>query len=100
MPTTFVVGPGIAQAMTDDATTPASDEIYVHGNRTSTQWSEAIGRNGIIYRWIAVSNGVHRYRQGATGIAAKLQRVVDAGRAKGWKPYSGPIVGQPDSFRW
>src|SRR5437879_2344331 len=47
--TTFVVGPGLAAAMTEDGTTPASDEIYVHGNRGESQWSEAMGRNGTLY---------------------------------------------------
>jgi hypothetical protein len=61
MPTTFVVGPGMAQAMTDDSTTPASDEIYVHGNRTDAQWSEAMGRNGTFYRWVRETNQVYRF---------------------------------------
>jgi cell wall-associated NlpC family hydrolase len=101
MPTTFVVGPGIARAMTDDATTPASDEIFVHGNRAETQWSEAMGENGKLYRWVKATNTVHRYSSGPRQVtlAAKLQTVVDAGLAKGHRPYSGPIVGQPESFR-
>src|SRR5437868_15515715 len=55
---TFVVGPGLAQAMTEDRTTPASDEVYVHGNRTQSQWSEAMGRNGTLYRWVQATNVV------------------------------------------
>src|SRR5207249_1485487 len=102
MPMTFVVGPGIAQAMTDDGTTPATDEIYIHGNRTETQWSEALGRNGTMYRWVQATNGLYRYTNGhgGGGLADKLGEVVAAGRAKGWKPYSGPVIGQPDSYRW
>jgi cell wall-associated NlpC family hydrolase len=48
------------------------------------------------------TNSLYRNKAGpaARGLAAKLQKVVDIGRAKGWKPYSGPIVGQPESFRW
>jgi LysM repeat protein len=33
-------------------------------------------------------------------LRAKLQRVVDHGHAEGWKPYSGPIVGEPEASRW
>jgi hypothetical protein len=65
MPTTFVVGPGIAQAMTQDGTTPASDEVYVHGNRPESEWSEAMGRNGKIYRWVPATNRTYRSSPGA-----------------------------------
>jgi cell wall-associated NlpC family hydrolase len=99
---TFVVGPGIARAMNDDNTRPATDEVFVHGNSERAQWSIAFGDNGTEYRWLPATGRVHRYRPGAvaTGLAGKLQRVVEAGLAEGWKPYSGPIVGQPDSYRW
>jgi cell wall-associated NlpC family hydrolase len=102
MPTTFIVGPGIAAAMTQDGTTPASDEIYTYGNQTAAQWSEALGRNGVVYRWVQSTNGLYRTTAGTAGggLAGRLQQVVDAGRAKGWKPYSGPIVNQPESYRW
>lgn len=33
-------------------------------------------------------------------LRSELQRVIDLGRAEGWKPYSGPVIGQPDSWRW
>jgi hypothetical protein len=61
MPTTFVLGPGLAQAMTDDSTTPASDEIFVHGNRSEAQWSEAMASNGKIYRWVRATNATYRF---------------------------------------
>jgi len=87
--------------MQDDGTQPASDEIFVHGNRTEAQWSEALGLDGTLYRWLQATNGVHRYRgRHQDALTAKLQSVIENGRSKGWKPYSGPIVGQPDSFRW
>ena len=59
--TVFVVGPGIAQALAEDGTTAGSDEVYVHGNRTDTQWSEAMGLNGTLYRWVQATNVVLRF---------------------------------------
>jgi murein DD-endopeptidase MepM/ murein hydrolase activator NlpD len=57
----FVVGSGIAQAMNEDGTTAGSDEVYVHGNRTNAQWSEAMGLNGTLYRWVDATNEVLRF---------------------------------------
>ena len=101
MSTSFMVGPGVAQAMADDGTQPASDEIFVHGNRPQPQWSQAMGENGTMYRWVRATNRVYRYLEGARArsLAARLQSVVDLGLSKGHKPYSGPIVNQPESFR-
>ena len=39
---TFIVGPGIADAMQQDGTDPASDEIPTMGGRPESQWSEAM----------------------------------------------------------
>jgi hypothetical protein len=61
MPTPFVVGPGIAQAMTQDGTAPASDEVYVYGNRTEALWSQAVAQNGTVYRWLRSTNRVYRF---------------------------------------
>src|SRR4051794_18286849 len=100
--TTFVVGPGITRLMTADATTPASDELYVTGKGPDVQWSQAMGENGTQYRWLKLTSRVYRYPEGRapSSLAAKLQRVIDLGRSKIWRPYSGPIVKQPESFRW
>jgi LysM repeat protein len=57
----FVVGPGIAQAIAEDGTTAGSDEVYVHGNRADAQWSEAMGANGTLYRWVQATNEVLRF---------------------------------------
>jgi hypothetical protein len=65
--TTFVVGTGIAQAMTADGTTPASDEVYSTGNGPDVQWSQAMGGNGTQYRWLKATNTVHRYPSGPAG---------------------------------
>lgn len=61
MPNDFVVGPGIAQAMANDGTAPASDEIFTHGNRAETQWSESMGQNGTLYRWVKATNTTYRF---------------------------------------
>ena len=61
MATTFVVGEGLANAMAEDDTTPASDEIYTRGDRDEPQWSEAVGSNGRIYRWLRATNTTFRY---------------------------------------
>jgi len=100
--TTFVVGTGIAQAMTADGTTPASDESYITGNGPDVQWSQAMGTNGTQYRWLKATGRVYRYPPGAapSSLAAKLQKVVDLGRSKGHKRYAGPVIGEPDSYRW
>jgi len=58
----FSVGPGIAEAMRQDHTTPATDEVFQHGIGPDVQWSEAIGENGVVYRWIKATNQVHRFR--------------------------------------
>ena len=99
---TYVVGPGLAQAMTQDETTPASDELYVNGNRAEAQWSEAMALNGAVYRWVRATNRVHRFSPGGrqSSLATKLRRVIQIGQSKGWKPYSGPVIGQPDAWRW
>ena len=94
----FRVGPGIAAAMQADGTAPASDEIAIMGARPESQWVEAMGENGTIYRWVRVTNTNHRYSPGGT-LWAKLQKVVDIGRSKGFKPYSGPVVDEPEEFR-
>ncbi|HZO24550.1 MAG TPA: NlpC/P60 family protein [Chloroflexota bacterium] len=101
MATSFVVGPGIAQAMADDGTQPASDEIFVHGSRPQPQWSQAMGENGTTYRWLRATNRVYRYAEGrrASSLAAKLQSVVDLGFSKGHRRYAGPVIGEPESFR-
>jgi len=59
--TTFAVGAGIAQAMTADGTTPASDESYVTGKGPDVQWSQAMGANGTQYRWLKATNRIYRY---------------------------------------
>jgi cell wall-associated NlpC family hydrolase len=79
--------------MDADGTAPASDEIAVMGARTQPQWAEAMGENGTIYRWNRATNTNYRYRPGGGGLAARLQSVVDAGLAKGFKPYAGPVIG-------
>jgi len=58
----FVVGAGIASAMTADRTNPASDETYVTGTRPVAQWSVAMARDGAEYRWVRSTGRVHRYR--------------------------------------
>ena len=58
---TFVVGPGLVNAMSEDGTGAASDEVYVNGNRAEAQWSEAMGQNGTLYRWVRVTNRIHRF---------------------------------------
>jgi len=58
----FTVGAGIVQAMTADGTQPASDEIYINGNSPQAEWSEAMGSNGTVYRWLRTTNTIHRYR--------------------------------------
>ena len=57
----FEVGPGIDHAMTEDGTAPTTDEIFRPGNNGEVQWSEAIGANGTVYRWIKATNEVHRF---------------------------------------
>ncbi len=61
MAVTFIVGPGIGQAMSEDNTNPATDEIYVYGERQDAQWSEAMGENGTLYRWVKAVNQVFRF---------------------------------------
>jgi len=99
---TFSIGPGIARAMSDDATAPATDEIHVHGGLQQAQWSIAFGDNGREYRWVRATNRVYRYSPSgaATGLVAKLARVVDAGLAKGHREYGGPLVGGTQTDRW
>lgn len=58
----FTVGSGIMQAMTADGTQPASDEIYINGNSPQAEWSEAMGANGTVYRWLRTTNTIYRYR--------------------------------------
>ena len=59
--TPFGVGPGIAAAMEQDGTSPASDEIATRGTRTESQWAEAIGENGTLYRWVRATNTTYRF---------------------------------------
>jgi LysM repeat protein len=58
----FTVGSGITQAMTADGTQPASDEVYINGNSPQAEWSEAMGTNGTVYRWLRTTNTIYRYR--------------------------------------
>ena len=57
----YSVGGGVLAAMRQDGTTPASDEVYVHGNRSDAQWSDTMGRNGTLYRWVSATGQVHRF---------------------------------------
>ncbi len=57
----YSVGDGVLAAMRQDGTRPASDEVYVHGNRTDAQWSDTMGRNGTLYRWVSATGQVHRF---------------------------------------
>ncbi|HZO24549.1 MAG TPA: hypothetical protein VFH48_00980 [Chloroflexota bacterium] len=61
MADSFMVGPGIVAAMKSDETTPASDEIFTHRNRPEPLWSEAMGQNGTIYRWVKATNTTYRF---------------------------------------
>lgn len=57
----YIVGPGIADAMRVDNTTPASDEIPVFGGRQDSQWADAVASNGTLYRWVRETNTVLRF---------------------------------------
>lgn len=59
--TVFSVGPGIADAMLLDNTTAASDEIPTFGGRPDSQWVDAVGANGTLYRWVRETNTVLRF---------------------------------------
>jgi cell wall-associated NlpC family hydrolase len=104
--TSFVVGEGIQTRMDTDGVTAASDEVQVFGARATPQWAEACANDGSVYRWVSSVNQVYRYVPGTIqpppppAIAARLQSVVDAGLAQGWKRYAGPVIDEPDSFRW
>ena len=54
MADSFMVGPGIVAAM-------KSDEIFTHRNRPEPLWSEAMGQNGTIYRWVKATNTTYRF---------------------------------------
>ena len=60
-PRPFSVGPGIANAMREDGTNPASDEISTTGGRPESQWAEAMGENGTLYRWVRATNTTYRF---------------------------------------
>lgn len=106
--TDFIVGPGIAERMSTDQVNPASDELPISGRRPDVQWAEAVADDGSIYRWVRLTNTVHRYQPGGAGASTsttaaledRLQMVVDLGLAQHWKPYSGPVVNEPDAARW
>ncbi len=57
----FVVGPGIVAKMQEDGTLSATDEIQIFGGRAEPQWAEAIGANGVLYRWVRETNQVYRF---------------------------------------
>jgi hypothetical protein len=57
----FIVGPGIANAMEEDSTAPASDEIGTRGGRDESQWTDAMGKNGTLYRYVRATNTVYRF---------------------------------------
>lgn len=56
------------------------------------------------YSWGGTPDSEWDYKQRGGAMPADvtsiLQRVIELGRAELGKPYSGPIVGQPDSYRW
>ena len=56
--TDFVVGPGVAQAMSDAGDEPRSDEQFVI-LREGDKISETYGRDGV-YHWIERDNRVVR----------------------------------------
>jgi hypothetical protein len=97
---TYQVGAGVLAAMQQDGTTPASDEVYIHGRRAEAQWSETMGANGFIYRWLPATGIIYRYDGADDSVAAKLKKVVQAARREIGKPYTGPIVGMAESTRY
>lgn len=104
--TSFVIGPGVQTRMTTDAVNPASDELHIFGAQADSEWSETVADDGSIYRWIRAANTVYRYQTGAVqpqavkALEDMLQSVVDLGLAQGWKRYAGPVIGEPDNYRW
>ncbi len=55
----FAIGPGLAKRLQQYQDEPASDEVYFKNAKGQTQWSEAMGKSGRIYRHLAASNEVH-----------------------------------------
>jgi hypothetical protein len=56
--TEYVVGPGVAQAMSDHGDEPRGNETFV-ANEPGSKISETYGRDGIYY-WLEVDNAVRR----------------------------------------
>ncbi len=91
--------------MDADNVKAASDEIQVFGDRPEPQWAQACADDGSEYRWVRSLNRVFRYTPGDVPpvlreLAEKLQSVVDAGMALGWRCYAGPCVGEREDRRW
>src|SRR5689334_4119119 len=103
--TTYTIGEGIQNRMDQDLVTAVTDELQILGGRTGPQWAEACADDGSIYRWVRSTNLVYRYAPGdnqpvSTPLADKLQKVVDAGLALGWRRYAGPVINEADDKRW
>lgn len=54
----YSVGAGLLKRMGQMKTTPASDEIYVKNSDGSTAWSEAMGMDARIYRYLPATGQV------------------------------------------
>jgi len=57
----YTVGPGVLAKMTEDGTTPGSDECYYPVGVKPSQWSETMGKNGTIYRYLFATNETYRF---------------------------------------
>jgi len=61
---THSVGPGASYAMAEDGTKPASCELYYplgRGPNDPAEFSETMGRNGTLYRYVFDTNTTHRF---------------------------------------
>lgn len=61
----WIVGSGIRDAMAEQGDSPASDELYFKRDGAD-EWSEAIGRSGTRYTYVAALGRVFRYRPEAS----------------------------------
>src|SRR5262245_19294601 len=88
-------------------TVKAGDTLSAIADQFNTTVGAIASANGITdFNRITIGEQLIIPGSGADGardngsLRAKLQRVVDRGLAEGWKPYSGPVVDEPEANRW